>query len=221
MICRSRLRPVVTLCALVTGTLPAFGQDTIAVYGDTGEGIARTLTTPTGWELFDLVVVVNADEGVRALEFKITELTASYPGVIKLPPEIPGDSPRTNSQIDLGHYVIAFDYFGGTCLEPGAIEVLRLSYMDLDGVIGRNFVITPGPLQPGDETPPSCSGTMCSFGCPWVEYALAGAPWEDVDVIDPLWIPGVESSDGVLVLNPDPMAVSGEPSSLGCLKARF
>lgn len=216
------LTAIVVGTVLVCGPTLASAQDSIALYGDTGDGLSRYIDTTTGTTTFDIVAFIDPALGLVYAEFKLEPLQSTYPGVFLVAYHYPGINSHTVSYPEHGEYAIFLNW-GAACMEPGPIEVARLTYLDMNGIIGDNVVITPSPLGPDDPTFSNCFDTMCYGGCPeeYLRHPLAPAPWVDYGIIDPTWIPGVENSDGVLVLNPDAIAVGGAASSMGTLKARY
>ncbi len=128
--------PLVPVLALMIFTsTPAHAQDTIALYGDTGSGLSRSINaalTP-----FEVVVLMKPEAQSSAAEFVMTELILMFPGMFKL-----SITKVNNTAIDLGdnslgEYMLAF----GDCVEAGQVELVRVQYLDMGGAIPPGAVL--------------------------------------------------------------------------------
>lgn len=200
--------------SLLAGSAQA--QDTIGIYADFGEGLAPSVITKPGTP-FDVVIVTTTDKPSCASEFVMTELIHLYAGVFKLQTDKINNTPLDLGDNQMGEYLLA--YMG--CVEEGAQEVIRIRYYDVDGELGNNVVLQLRGLQPGDTMPSTFDGQMGYVSDDEDARVLTGEPWDMASGLDPTLIPGVESTNGMMVLNPAGISVAGEFSSVSTLKSRF
>lgn len=201
--------------SLLAGSAQA--QDTIGIYADFGEGLAPSVITKPGTP-FDVVVVAHTDESSAAMEFVMTELIHLYAGVFKLKTDKINNTPLDLGDNQMGEYLMAYR----PCPGPGPTEMVRIRYYDLEGEIGENVVLQLRGFQPGDSKPSTFDGQPGYVTCESYEArVLTGVEWDDSSGIDPMLIPGVESTDGIVVLNPVGISVAGEFTSVGAIKSRF
>lgn len=212
----SKVVPFLLILAMMSGA--AWAQDTIGLYADfgDGDGLARALVPKVG-EPFDVVVVMKADSGSEYIEFVMTELAPFYSGVFKY------STTRINGvTVDLGNDNFGGHAFGfGSCVDSGEHEVLRVRYFDVDGSLEPNVVLSLRPFEAADGVAAHFEGTMGYSDCAGRDVALAPEPWDGESGFDPTRIAGLESTDGILVLNPDGLTVAAGPQTIGLLKGRF
>ena len=197
---------------------PAQAQDTIGLYADFGDAgeLSRSIITKPGTP-FDVVVVTKADRGSSAIEFIMTELVWIYPGVFKVSTAKVNDTKLDIGDNDVGEYVIAY----ATCVNSGTTEVARVRYHDVSQSIGPNVVLSLRGLGPGDSWPSTFDGDMGYVDCDYSKFVLTPEPWDDSSNVDPTRIAGLESTDGILVLNPEGLSVPAAVKSMGTLKSQF
>lgn len=206
------------LLAVCWANAPALATDTISLYADFGgdEELARTLFTKPGTP-FDVVVVTDTSHGGTGIEFIMTDLVSRYAGVFKVSTTVVNGSNLNIGNPDLGEYVLAYR----ACIETPQTEVLRVRYHDVGGTLGDNVVLSLRGFGPGDSVPSTFSGQMGYVDCMIQGRVLEPAPWEPVAGFDPLLLPEVTSSDGILVLNPVNNKVAAATASMSTLKSRF
>jgi hypothetical protein len=210
----------VLVLAVLGAALPAPAQDTIALYADFGEEgeLARTLITKQG-EPFDVVVVTKTDHDSRYIEFWMTELANLYSGVFKYTTSRIGGQTIDYGDGDEGIHAFMYPF----CAAAGTQEVLRVRYYDVSGSLPENVVMSVGPTYPDPDRPyvPHFPGQTGYTDCAGVDHVLTPEPWDPETGIDPGRIGGVESTAGILVLNPDGLSVPNQNGSVGVLKARY
>lgn len=207
------------LIAGVCAITPASAQDTIGIYADfgEGEGLARSIITKPGTP-FDVVVVANTYRDSGAAEFVMTELMLLYSGVFKFQTTKVNNTPLDLGDNQVGEYLLAF----AACIDAGLIELVRIRYYDLDGAIGPNVVLSLSGFGPDASMPSSFDGGMGYVDCEHDElHALTPEPWDESSDVDPKLIAGVDSTEGILVINPEGITVPAGVSSMGSLKSRF
>lgn len=197
---------------------PVHAQDTIGIYVDFEGDLSSAAVTKPGVP-FEIVVVAEMDAQSGAAEFVMTELMHLYSGVFKF-----WTTKINNTHLDLGdnqsgEYLMAF----AGCMDAGVQELVRVQYYDVNGEIGSDVVLELSGLGPDASMPSSFDGGMGYASCGDSQglRELAPAAWDDSLDIDPLRIPGVESTDGILVLNPSDDIVPTADQSVGLLKSRF
>lgn len=213
-----RIARGVLALAVLGIALPAAAQDTIALYADFGDGgeLSRALITKEG-EPFDVVVVTRTDHDSGYIEFQMTELPQLYPGVFKYTTTRIGGGTVDFGDQDQG--IHAFGY--PECARAGTQEVLRVRYSDVSGSLPSNVVLTVGPTFADGNYHPHFPGELGYVDCSHVDHGLTPEPWDAETGMDPGLIAGVESTDGILVLNPDGLSVPNEDASVGALKGRY
>ena len=205
------------LLALVAGALllaasPATAQDTICLYGDTGSGLSRSIET--GDAPFDIAVITETDHTSTAAEFVLDDVKALYPSVMRLSITKINDTPLDYGDNGVGEYYMAY----ATCVNPGEVELVRISYGDFGLAIGQDVVLGVRGFGPGDSQPSSFGGEPGYLDCDETPHVLTGKPW-DVAGQDPTRLPGVDSADGVVVLKA--VAIPTSPNSISTLKSRY
>jgi hypothetical protein len=148
---------VLILSVLVAGA--AQGQGTIGLYGDTGSGLSRTID-PIILTPFDIVALMEEVLIGSGAEFVMTELSMEYPGVLKI-----GTRKINNTPLDLGdnargEYLIAF----GACIWAPT-EIVRVTYLDVAGLIPRDVVLQLRGFEPGDSQPSTFNGRPGFIDC--------------------------------------------------------
>jgi hypothetical protein len=118
---------------------------------------------------------------------------------------------------DVGEYVMAY----AACVDAGITEVVRVRYQDISKSIGSNVVLSLRGLGPGDSWPSSFGGDLGYVDCSDTKWVLTPEPWDDSSDVDPTRISGLDSTDGILVINPEGISVPAVVSSRGALKSRF
>lgn len=206
--------------ALGIGVAGASAQETLSAYGDTGDGLERFLYTDS--EPFDIVIVANTTGMSRVFEFVLTELSTTTPGVFRI------NVSSTGNHIDMGHSgddvlynVYAWKAGVGECWEPGTNEILRLTYLDLNGTtIGADVVLSMRGIQEGDPWPTSFSGHTGYVECEpcvarWCVRILDQEAWSEYGQ------PDNEELAGAVVLNPSWFPIESDATSMGTLKVRY
>lgn len=195
---------------------PAQAQDWIAIYGDTGSGLSRAINTTPGVP-FDIVVQNQTDNTSAAAEFVIDDVKVLFPSVFRLSITKVNNTPLDLGDNTVGEYLIAY----GVCLSAGTVEIVRINYGDFGGAITNDVVLGIRGLQPGDSRPSSFNGSTGYVDCTNAKHPMTLEPFPAPDVIgvDPTKLVGVDSGDGVCVLNAD--VTPNETASVGTLKGRF
>ena len=214
-----KLSASVLALALVAGVFaPAQAQDLIGLYfADPVDGLQRHGITPVG--PFDIVVQTMTDETACASEFVMTEIAVVVPGVFKTNTAKIFNTPLDLGDNNAGEYILAY---GPVCAAPGPVEVVRVSYLDFNGLMPLDVILQIRGFQPGDSQPSSFLGGMGYIDTTSAKHGLLPEPWPGIDQtnIDPTKGPnGVASGDGVCVLNAD--STPNESVSVTSLKARF
>lgn len=220
-----KLLAAALVLAVIAGTSQAEAQDTIGLYADFGEGgeLSRSLITKPGTP-FDVVVVTKTDFGSNFSQFVMTALPMLYPGVFKFwTTRVTGSTLDFGNQ-DVGEHSVTYM----SCLQAGTAEVVRIRYADLSGTLGPNVVLSLRGVGPGDSILPAFGGEMGYVDCARTagdqttgNHVLTPEPWDSSSNVDPTRISGVQSTNGILVLNPAGDAVPTASDSIGLLKSRF
>lgn len=153
---------VLAAVALVLAT-PALASPTMAVWADTGGGLLSDLTIE-GDQPFDVVVTLDTDgHDAAAAEWVMTELRLEYPGLFAIAVQKINDTPLDLGVNDIGEYLMAF----ATCApSDDRLELLRITYADLGGVVGtKAALVTIRGFQAGDTQPSSFSGQPGFVDC--------------------------------------------------------
>jgi hypothetical protein len=197
---------------------PAQAQDTIGLYADFGEGgeLSRSIIVKPGTP-FDVVVVTSTDHESSAIEFIMTELVWIYSGVFKVSTTKVNDTLMDLGDNDVGEYLVAY----GGCVDAGTTEIVRVRYANVRQPIGPNVVLSLRGFGPGDNWPSSFGGQIGYADCDMSKFVLTPEPWDDSSNVDPTRISGLESTDGILVLNPEGLSVPAAARSMGTLKSQF
>jgi hypothetical protein len=149
--------------ALVLASAPVAAAPTMAVWGDDGTGLSPNLTIQAD-KPFDVVVTLDSDGyDAAAAEWVMTELRIVYPGLFAIATKKINDTPLDLGLNDGGEYLMAF----GDCEPSGdRIELARITYADLTGVVGtRSTLVTLRGFEPGDTQPSSFSGQPGFVDC--------------------------------------------------------
>jgi hypothetical protein len=203
-----------TLALVACVIAPAQAQNTLALYGDTGQGLSRHINVSTG-VAFDVVAVMKIGEQTNAAEFVMTELRVLFPGVLST------GTTKLNNALDLGNnglgeYLLAFLM----CVPvSSSLEPVRVQYLDFQGLLPNDIVLGLRGFQPGDTRPSTFNGEPGFVDCAEGKFPLSLEPWVDFDIIDPTKLVTVDSADGVMAINSD--VIPNEVSSMGSLKSRF
>ena len=166
-------------------------------------------------QAFDMVILLDpAGESVGAVEFVVTDLLETLPGILRLARSSPyrGTVKGLTDDCYLDQYAFAFD----DCAQPaGSIEVLRLTYGDFSGLEISDVVVALRGLGPGDCYPPSTEAGLGFVSCEGVPFsAVAGGSPGGTTSSGVTWPPGG------LILNPArPIPVDGPSASM--LKTRY
>lgn len=196
----------------------ASAQDTIGIYADFGEGggLESAGITKPGTP-FDIVVVADPSEDHGAMEFVMTELMHLYGGVFKYSTHKINDTTLDLGDNQAGEYLMAYG-----CTPAGEQEMVRIRYYDLNGEIGENVVLQLSGFGPDASKPSSFDGGMGYASCAMGKVELTAVPWDVASTqMDPARIPGIASTDGIVVLNPAGLSVPNDGSSMGLLKSRY
>lgn len=202
-----RRTPILAL-VLTALSATAAGAQTIAISGGPGPGLyTQQVDVPLASQ-FDVAIWIDpAGLGSKGIEFGYTNLPTIRPGVIQtnlwtivpiliLPPCSDGDC------------VFGF----GECIAAAnPLELVRITYIDLNGATGADVVLTVGPAQ------------LSSFdGSPgFVDCDDNLVPLEPGGTPGGVTGSGAVFPSGSVVLNPTPVVVSNEAPSFGGLKARY
>jgi len=206
------------------GWASAVAQDTISLYGDTGDGLARFIST--GSDPFDIVVLAKTNHVVRAsIALVITELGQTAPGVFRVGVEPDFGTVAYVEGQGVTEYAVSS---GAECVGSGPFEVLRITYLDMSGTsVGSDTVLGTRGLQPGDSSgsghPDGSISTVACYleDCPltdppyWCRIPLALEPWSESGM------PDREDLAGAVVLNPTWLPISNETVGMSALKTRF
>lgn len=208
------------LAVIVAGALvgtPVLAQDTIGIYADFGEGLESAGITKPGTP-FEIVVVASPSQDHAAMEFVMTELMHLYAGVFKYTTSKINDTSLDLGDNQVGEYLMAYG-----CMPAGESEMVRVRYYDVTGEIGENVVLALSGFGPDASKASSFDGGIGYAGCVGnLElYDLVAEPWDAASEFDPSRIPGVESTDGILVLNPAGLSVPVADASVGTIKSRY
>ena len=154
---------VLVLSVLVAGA--AQGQGTIGLYGDTGSGLSRTID-PVAGTPFDIVAVMEEVLIISAAEFVMTELAVEYPGILKIGTQKINNTPLDLGDNAIGEYLMAF----GACFwDPS--EIVRVTYLDITGIIPSDAVLKLRGFEPGDSQPSTFNGRPGFIDCEHVGSA--------------------------------------------------
>lgn len=207
---RSALVLALTLFLLLPVQAPA---QTIAISGVEGGNLVQEFYPPIG-SVFELSVWIDPDGlGSQAVEFAYTDLPVLAPGLIQvhlntITPIIILPSPCFEG---------ACSFPFGQCIDPVVpLEVARIGYLDVSGVIGNDTVVSVRGLQPGDEWPSSFDGAPGFVDCDDnpVPLTRGGTTGGRTGA-------GVVFEAGEAVLNPTQDVVPVEPQRFSRLKARW
>lgn len=209
-------RPILALALALFPAGPAASQTiAVSVDPDGGAGSADYVQAfdVTPGESFD--VVIWADTGghsIRAVEFVVTELRDQFPEVFRLSTWWI-DPPPVNHEQHGGEYRIDL----ADCAEPGArVDLIRLTYLDITGVIDDDQLLTLRGFQPGDTRPSLYGGEPGFTDCDDLDHVLTPG-----GTVSGLTGAGVRFGPGELVLEPTPAVVPTISTSLGRWKLRF
>lgn len=195
---------------------PANG--TIGLYLDdqNGNDLSRAGVVKKG-QPFELVVRIDSDSESSALVFQMTELNLLYPGVFKVSTWKYNETIFDLGRNDIGEYAFAY---ADVCAQTGGVDMVRVGYAHVSGPFPNDVVLYVHGIPDDTLHLPVLEGAPGYIDCGTDEtWALAPEPWVDQSY-DPTIIPGVTSTDGLLVLNPAHMVPVGSVS-LSVLKTRF
>jgi hypothetical protein len=199
----------IALAIAVTPNL-SNAQGTIGLYGDTGSGLFRFIDT--GAVQFDIIALTDIVEPSCAIEFIMTELTVLFPGVLKTSTVKVNNTPLDLGDNAIGEYLLAYM----ECMDPGPLEVVRVTYLDLDGAITLNdVVLSLRGYGPGDSRPSSFNGDMGYIDPLDGKHVLTSEPWSEFGMSN------TTELAGAVVLNPTWLPVPSGVASMSALKARF
>lgn len=161
----------IALAAMLLPGRAAVASPGMAVWADQGSGLQENLTIDDD-QPFDLVVTLDSDgHDAAAAEFVITELRLAYPGLFVLATSKINDTPLDLGQNDIGEYLMAFT----ECeIASDRIEMVRITYADLAGVVGtKSVLVTLRGFRAGDTQPSSFSGQPGFVDCDNSKHAAS------------------------------------------------
>lgn len=212
-----KLSASILFLALIAGVFaPAAvqAQDTIGLYFDNAGTLQRFGNVTVGIS-FDIVAVAKKVNSSTAGEFIMTDIKNELPTVFKLNTAKVNNTNLDLGDNNLGEYLLAY----GSCIGAGQVELVRVTYLDVAAAVPADYVLSLRGFGPGDTRPTSFGGEPGYVDCVSIKHVLSLEPWTDFGTHDPTKAPGVESADGVAVLNAD--LIPNEGSTMGSLKARF
>lgn len=204
--------PILLLSLLLIAT-PASALETIGAYVDVGGGNVRYADTPIGTP-FDIVVIQKSELPAGATEFSVTELQQLYPGVFKINVLRANNSGLDLGNNDIGEYVIAF----GDRLDA-PIELVRVTYLDVGGLIEDNVVLNVGG---NIEILTGCTGVQSPCYAGYTGPAITDVELRSLYAEPPSLVTGdgVPVPEGAAILNPTYPVMPDDPAMYFAAEAR-